>query len=239
MIYVFLFLVSITTAAISGVVGMAGGVTLLACMTLVLPMSAVIPIHGIVQLLSNSLRTFYLRKNLNIEIFKFFLIGAPLGAFTSYYFIQSLPSDKIPLTMIVAFIFYMVFKPKNLPSILLKPWQYGIVGFVSGFLGLLIGATGPFLAPFFLRDDYTKEEIISTQASCQMVTHILKIPVFLTLGFPYFEYVNTIGLMLIGTIIGTSLGVGILKKLKPSLFIYFYKTVLVFVAFRLLYKILF
>ncbi len=238
MIYVFLFLVSITTAAISGVVGMAGGVTLLACMTLVLPMSAVIPMHGIVQLLSNSLRTFYLRKNLNVEIFKYFLIGAPIGAFISYYFIQSLPSEKIPLIMIVIFIFYMVFKPKNLPSILLKPWQYGVVGFISGFLGLIIGATGPFLAPFFIRDDYTKEEIISTQASCQMVTHILKIPVFLTLGFEYLQYSNIIGLMLVGTIIGTSLGVGILKKLNPRLFVYFYKTVLILVAFRLIYKII-
>ncbi len=237
-ILVFLFLISIFTSAISGVVGMAGGVTLLACMTLVLPMSVVIPVHGVIQLLSNGLRTFYLRKNLNLNIFGYFLLGAPIGAFLSFYFIQGLPSEKIPLLIIIVFIFYVVFKPKTLPSIRLKPWQYSIVGLTSGFLGLLIGATGAFLAPFFLRDDFTKEEIISTQASCQMVTHILKIPVFLSLSFNYFEYQYLILVMLVGTVLGTSGGVKILTKMNPKIFVYLYKTVLVLVAIRLIIKVI-
>jgi uncharacterized protein len=231
---IFLFLASILTSTISAIVGAAGGVVLLACMTLGLPVSATIPIHGLIQLLSNSLRAFYLRKNIIRSIFGYFCIGAPMGAFTAYFFITGLPSDKVPLLFIVAFIFYMVFKPKTMPQVKLKPWQFGVLGLASGFMGILVGATGPLLAPFFLRDDFSKEEIISTQASCQMVTHFIKIPVFLGLGFKYLDYHTLIILMFVGTLIGTTLGVRALKNMDSKLFVLFYKIVLVLVATKLL-----
>ena len=41
------------TATISGILGMAGGVTLLGVMTALLPAPTVVPLHGIVQLASN------------------------------------------------------------------------------------------------------------------------------------------------------------------------------------------
>lgn len=53
MVTVLLFFSAVGTAAISAVVGMAGGVTLLSIMILFMPLNAAIPIHGIVQLVSN------------------------------------------------------------------------------------------------------------------------------------------------------------------------------------------
>jgi uncharacterized membrane protein YfcA len=128
----------------------------------------------------------------------------------------------------------MVFKPKQLPAIKLQAWQFGFLGLAAGFMGILVGATGPLLAPFFLRDDLSKEQIVSTQACCQMVTHIIKIPVFLGLGFAYLDHQVLIALMFVGTIIGTTLGVKFLKKMNPQVFVYIYKTVLVLVALKLL-----
>lgn len=231
---IFLFTLSIFTSIISAVVGAAGGIVLLGGMTLVLPVAATIPVHGLTQLLSNSLRTFYLRHNVVLAFFKYFVVGAPLGALLAFYFIKSLPSDKVPLILIVLFILYMVFKPKSMPAIKLKAWQFGLLGLAAGFMGILVGATGPLLAPFFLRDDLTKEEIVSTQACCQTVTHVIKIPVFLGLGFAYLDYQVLILLMFIGTVIGTTLGVKFLKKMNPKVFVYIYKTVLVLVAVKLL-----
>lgn len=235
----YLFIASVFTAGISGVVGMAGGVTLLAMMTFFLPFAVIIPIHGLNQLTSNSLRAFILRRHLIKPVIVYFAIGSPLGALGAYYFIDSLTSDRIPLLIISAFIIYVVFKPKRLPDLKLKEWQYGILGLVSGFMSILIGATGPLQAPFFLRDDYTKEEIVATKAGCQFITHILKIPVFLTLGFNYLEYKWLIALMIFGTVLGTNLGVKILEKISPQIFVFIYKSVLILVAARLIHKAVF
>ena len=36
---------------------------------------------------------------------------------------------------------------------------YPIIGLIAGFVTIFIGATGPLIAPFFLRDDLDKEGI--------------------------------------------------------------------------------
>ena len=61
----FLALAAFVTAVISGVVGMAGGVTLLAAMTLVMPLHVIVPIHGAVQFCSNLSRSFFLFKDIH------------------------------------------------------------------------------------------------------------------------------------------------------------------------------
>ena len=62
-----------------------------------------------------------------------------------------------------------------------------IVGFISGLVSIFIGAVGPLIAPFFLRKDLTKENVIANKAACQIITHIGKIPIFM-----YFFNVNYI-----------------------------------------------
>ena len=53
----------VVTATISGILGMAGGVTLLGVMTALLPAPVVVPLHGIVQLASNWTRTWAFRRH--------------------------------------------------------------------------------------------------------------------------------------------------------------------------------
>ena len=79
---------SVLTAVISGVVGMAGGITLLSFMTFFLPLQQIIPIHGIVQLTSNSSRCFFLRAKIKKKFFAFFSIGAPLGTLIAFFLIK-------------------------------------------------------------------------------------------------------------------------------------------------------
>ena len=54
-----------------------------------------------------------------------------------------------------------------------------IVGFISGISSIFIGAVGPLIAPFFLRSDLNKENIIANKAACQIITHLGKIPIFM------------------------------------------------------------
>ncbi len=217
---------------------MAGGVTLLSFMTLFLPLSIVIPIHGVVQLVSNSSRSWFLKDHIDWQIFKYFAVGIPFGTVLSWLALKNIPFGNIPLIVIVALIFYTVFKPKRLPGLKISKKQFFFVGAVSGFLGLLIGATGPFIAPFFLRDDIEKESIVATKASVQLLVHAFKIPAFLALGFDYIAHIDLLILMSVGAVIGTKLGVTLLGKVNKKLFTTLYKGALILAALRIIYKII-
>lgn len=236
LIYILLFLLAISTSVVSAVVGMAGGIILLSVLSVFFPFSFVIPVHGLVQLISNLSRAVLLRTHIHKKIFMYFLIGVPMGTLLAVFALKSFAVGKLPIYLIVILVLYTVFKPKSLPSIRLQYWQYAPLGFVAGFLGMFIGATGPLLGVFFLREDLNKKEIIATQASAQIVNHFLKIPAFLFLGFDFIKNIDLILVMVIGAIVGTEIGVKILDRLSERYFVVLYKVVLLCAAVYLVIK---
>lgn len=227
--------VSVSTSMVSAVTGMAGGIILLSMMTLVLPHHVLIPIHGVVQLVSNSSRTFTLFRSISWRLIVPFCLGLPIGVLFSYLLIKEIHNTQIFYLLISGLIFFVLFKPRKLKSIVLPTWCFFFVGAVSGVLSLLVGATGPFLAPFFLRDDLDKEELISTKSCAQTLTHLLKIPAFLSLGFPYDEHLILIGSMTVAAVLGTFLGIKVLHRINEELFLRIFKAVLFLIACRLIY----
>lgn len=234
---VFLAISVLLTAVISGVVGMAGGVTLLSLMTFFLKFEVIVPLHGIVQLTSNLSRFLFLKKFIHRKIALFFFIGAPLGTLLAYTIITSIPSKKYVFIPMACLIFYTLFKPKKLPPLMIPLWGFSFLGLLTGLLAPLIGATGPLLAPFFLRDDLTKEEIVATKAVAQMFTHLLKIPLFIKLAFPYQDYALPLAIMVVCAFIGTKLGVMLLGKVSEGLFKKIYQFALLIAGIRILTKI--
>ena len=118
-------------------------------------------------------------------------------------------------------------------------WIYAPLGIVTGFLSLFVGATGPFLAPFFFRDDFAKEEVIATKAVCQSIGHFLKIPAFLVLGFPYAEHLFPLGIMVATVIVGTLIGKRVLHHLPRIWFVRLFETILFFIGIWLIIGSLF
>ena len=231
-----LFIGTIFTSIISAVTGMGGGVTLVSIMTFFFQHSVLVPIHGIVQLTSNGSRSLFLLKYVRHKWMVFFSIGAILGAWSAYYLVSSI-DEFYPKLLIALLIFYVLFKPKKLPELKIPLWSYSIVGFFSANLGVLIGATGPFLAAFFIRDDIEKEELVATKAAMQVFVHLIKIPVFIGLGFQYSDHLIIIIVMSVAAIIGTKMGVGYLKRINKKLFNYAFKSILFLAALRILYKL--
>ena len=217
---------------------MGGGVVLLAFMTVFLPLKLIIPIHGIVQLVSNVSRASLLISYINWRYVGWFALGLPLGAYPAMVILKTIQSEDPFLIVIVALILYAVFRPKKLPQLKLPPWGFVGVGAAVGFLSPLVGATGPFLAPFFLRDDFSKEEIVATKAAVQVLGHLLKIPVFLHLGFDYVEYSLPIVLMSVTALCGSKLGIVLLKRMSTAAFQWLFKAALTLAALRLVYKVL-
>ena len=236
LVFALLIISATVTSVISAVAGMGGGVVLLSIMTFFLGIEVIVPIHGIVQLASNSTRTFSLLSNVKRNIFFPAVLTMPIGTYLSVQLIQSIQNREVLYFLIAGIIFYTLFKPKKMPSLQIPPWSFSILGFVAGFLNPLIGATGPLLAPFYLRDDLKKEEIIATKAAVQTFGHLIKIPAFLFLGFEYSKYALLILLMVIAVIFGTRFGIKILKGIDEKTFRLVFRGALFIAATRVLYK---
>ena len=81
---IFLIFSAFITSSISAVLGMGGGIILLGIMAIIIPEGyMVIALHGIIQLFSNTTRTYIFRNSLKRNIIKQFSIGALIGVFLS------------------------------------------------------------------------------------------------------------------------------------------------------------
>lgn len=214
------------TATISGILGMAGGVTLLGVMTALLPAPVVVPLHGIVQLASNWTRTWAFRKHVRWSIFFAFMVPAVGGVAIAANIWGDLKLTWFKAwigAFILAFLVWRRYKPKlRHPPI----WSYGALGLAAGLLAIFVGATGPFLAPFFLRDDFENEEVIATKALCQTWLHLLKIPAFLALSFDYSPYVAVLVALAGAVIGGTYFGKHLLSRISKERFVFWFQLVL-------------
>jgi uncharacterized protein len=238
LLIVCLVLAAFFSSIISGLVGMAGGIALLAVMTFFLPLSTLIPIHGLVQLASNSSRALLLKKHIKKLVFMPFTMGVPIGAFVAFKVLSEIKRPEWIMVLITGLILYVVFKPKKLPYIKLRLKGFFILGIVAGGLGPLIGATGPFLAPFMVRDDFSKEEIVANKAAIQFVIHVVKIPVFLALSFKYSDHTLLIVLMITAVIAGTKIGTILLNKIDGKRFFILIKIAMFIVAIKLGLKLI-
>jgi uncharacterized membrane protein YfcA len=231
---VILVVACFVTATISGILGMAGGVTLLGVMTALLPAPVVVPLHGIVQLASNWTRTWAFRKHVRWPIFFAFILPAVLGVAIAANIWADLELTWFKAwigAFILAFLVWRKYKPKLRHPPL---WSYAVLGFAAGLLAIFVGATGPFLAPFFLRDDFDNEEVIATKAVCQTWLHLLKIPAFLALSFDYSPYLAVLAALVAAVIGGTYFGKHLLSRISKERFVFWFQLVLAALAVYLI-----
>ncbi|RMD83748.1 MAG: sulfite exporter TauE/SafE family protein, partial [Candidatus Dadabacteria bacterium] len=217
-------------AALSAVAGMGGGVTLLAVMAALLPPPLVVPIHGVVQLTSNTTRTLLLLRRVRWSIFGYYvvpaLIGVALGA--RWYVGSSLPWFRPAVGVFVLAYLVTLWRRPRLGRLPL--WTFAPLGLIVGSLASLVGATGPLIAPFFLRDDLDGEEVVGTKAAVQIATHLGKIPAFALLGFDYLAQLRLLVPLLGAAVAGTYAGRRLLARLSPRAFRAVFVSVLVAIS---------
>ena len=91
-----LIIAAFITSSISAVLGMGGGIILLGIMAVIIPNGyMVIALHGIIQLISNSTRTYVFKDHLKNNLIKEFLIGSLLGASISALIISDKNSVEV------------------------------------------------------------------------------------------------------------------------------------------------
>ena len=226
---------SYITAILSATVGLAGGTLLLSFMGLYMPISTVIPLHAANQFVSNFWRCYLLRTNIRRDFFWAFISGSILGVILSTFTLKCFLKLENLSIFVALLIFYTLFKPKKMPNIVVFQKGFFVVGIVIGFCGMFLGATGLILGSFFVRKDMTKNEVVATQGAMQTFNHLLKVLGFLFLGFNYVPWLLLLFFMTISAVLGTTLGVKILKKLPEVWFRHFFNAILFISACKIVW----
>jgi len=241
-----LIIAAFLTSSISAVLGMGGGIILLGIMAIIIPEGyMVIALHGIIQLISNTTRSYVFKKYIKKDIVKEFFIGACIGVSISIIIIMLLiqffnvtAASEIKVDMLkpligIFIIWYLFLKRSKKEK---KSSSFVLVGSIAGISSIFIGAVGPLIAPFFLSKNLTKENIIANKAACQMITHLSKIPLFIYLfNVNYIEEYNVLLPLTVAVFIGTNFGKKVLSFIPEPLFKKLFKLALFIIALKLIF----
>lgn len=239
-IVIVLVVAAVLTATVSAILGMAGGIMLQAVMLFVLPLGVVVPIHGAVQLCSNATRLLVYAKNMELRIVVRFAIGAAAGGLCGWLFLNAVrptpgsAAERILEAVIGAVILATTFLPRPKLGRRMGSNVYIGVGAAATCIGILIGAVGPFIAPFFVREGMVKERLIATKAACQAVTHVFKIAAFGAWGFAFWDYRWLLISMFAAVVVGTLIGRRLLRYVSPRAFEIAVKVFLALAGIKLL-----
>lgn len=231
---VILVLAALLTSTLSAIVGMGGGITLLAVMLLFLDPLVAIPLHAVIQMVSNGTRALAQRRHVDWRIFALYALPLlPLG-WMSLWLAQEIP-PAAARAMIGAFVLVATWRPGWLllgsrPQEANPKVRFLALGTVVGIVNVTFGATGPLIAPFFLNVGLTRFAIIGTKAICQLAGHVVKIVVFGLAGFAFPQWGAVLFLLCGCVVAGTALGTRMLSNVSESLFLKLYRGVLTVIA---------
>ncbi len=228
------------TSVLSAVVGMAGGVTLLAVMLLFMEPLVAIPLHGVVQLVANGSRTWIQRRHVRWPIlWRYGLPLLPMG-FVGLAIARLLAPDVLRAA-IGAFVLVATWRPGWMwlgshPERSDPGRRFLLLGSVVGVLNMTIGATGPLIAPFFLNLGLARQALVGTKAACQTLGHLAKLAVFGFAGFAFLPYAGPLALLAVSGAVGTWAGSRLLDRVSETTFVVLYRSALTLIALRLLWE---
>ena len=137
------------TAILSAIVGMGGGILLLAALASFLPPIIAIPLHGVIQIASNGSRVVVQRKHIQPRIAGTFAILVLPGAFVGYVALTSVPGPVANIALgvfILAAVWVRLPSPRRPRSVFRR---FLLLGGAAGIANTSVGSSGPLIAPFF------------------------------------------------------------------------------------------
>ena len=229
---ILLGLITFLTSTIAGIVGLGGGMILIAILPSFLPVNALVPVHGLTQLSSNLSRAVLAHKHIKVEVIPKFLFGSLLGVsfFASILYFISL--EFIPIFIGVYILLSLWSKKFN--EKIKKFESYVIIGFFQSGFSIVVGATGPLATTLLVKDYNDKHTVVATAAALMSITHLLKVFIFIFFGFVFFDYLGILIFMIIAAILGSFVGTKLRDKIDGKKFILALKVLLSLMAIKLI-----
>lgn len=206
------------TSILSGVLGMAGGMILMAILVSTLSVGAAMMLHGAVQAMANGSRSWFLRQHIQWRILPGYTAGAglTLAAFISLTLVPN-------ADLILMLIGILPFLARGVPHLkglnVTRPITAALCGMVVTAAQLLAGASGPLLDVFYLNSPLNRFQIIASKAFTQAVGHLLKLVYYggiigVTDSVPVWLY----GLAILTAVAGTRIGTRLLERITDNRF---------------------
>lgn len=194
---------------------MAGGIILMAVLISLSSVTVAMAmiIHGSIQMVANGWRAVLLRDDIDWRGFRIYAIGAVAGiAALALVFLTDWRPDKQIVYLVLGLTPLLVWLPKEqLDLDFQKPRHAFIAGAGVQALNTIAGVAGPLLDLFFVRNAYTRQQIVATKAVTQCLSHVVKvafwtIPVVSAAGFdalpPAWFFAAAIPIAMTGTWLG-------------------------------------
>lgn len=231
--WVTLVLVTFLTSALSGAIGLGGGTVFVGALRLVLPtQAAVIFAHAVVQLVSNVSRTWAYRRDVHWPLLWPFLLLCSLTPPIGLWVLTQGVEHPLELAMGL-FLLAVPWFPNDARVPLGPRTSMAVAGALVGGAGMLVGATGAVVAPFFRTEGLDRRGFIGTKAVAQAYGHLIKIVWFAIAGRQLLvdrAALSNMGLVLVlmcaSTIAGTVLGERLARRLPERGFVLAFKVVM-------------
>lgn len=231
---VLIFLLVTFGSLLTSLTGLGGGTLILAGLLLIYPPELAIPLHSFTQFSANALRAGIFFKEVKWRVVFFYgLLMLPAAWGAAEIFDVLNPSFlKILVAFFILFsIFPWKVKPKSEPG----TKTFILLGALSAFFGVFVGAIGPAVVPFFNRLKISREGILSTKSAGQMVLQFTKIIAFSgAAGINFISLKDHIGLLVLGTLVGVMISIPVGRRISDQKFNLAVNILLGFIAVKVL-----
>lgn len=169
----FIGTITVITAFLTGIFGMAGGLLLMGVLVLIMPVPDAMILHGFTQASSNGTRMVMMRHFVSPSItFQFALGGAV--ATTLFSIVMFVPDKGFVLICIGLLPFISLVIPSYLVPRGDRKGGAISCGMLCMSLSLTVGVAGTLLDLFFVRSDLDRRQIVATKAACNTILHVTK-----------------------------------------------------------------
>ncbi len=220
------------TSCLTAIMGMGGGVLLIAVMPGLVPAAAILPLHAATQLASNSSRAVFGWREIDPGIIPAFVVGALVGAWLGSEIYQRLDMHWLP-ALIGLLILLFTWAP--LPAVR-GGGQFALLflGFYQTGLGMLAGATGPVGAAVLLRRNTARDWLVVNTAVYMTLNHAIRVAAFVAIGFSFVSWWLLLGGMVAASIAGSWLGTRLRHRVPQLDFQRLFRWMVTLLALRMI-----
>ncbi len=206
--------IAFVTSCLAGVMGMGGGILLIALMPGLVPASVILPLHAATQLASNASRAGFAWRDIDLGIIPAFVVGAVLGAWLGAEVYQRLEVHWLPALI---GLLILIFTWVPLPAVRGGgQLSLALLGFYQTGLGMVAGATGPVGAAVLLRRSTARDWLVVNTAVYMTLNHAIRVAAFVAIGFSFTAWWPLLGGMIVAGILGSWVGTR-LRRFLPQL----------------------